>query len=237
MAFPNLFKLEKLKILAYDDCERKALRDTFEAMFNPESISQTFMTRFNPPKSIHNPAQVAKFASHLPTTLNLKLLIDGTGVGRMGLASLLDPSKSVKDQIDTFLEMTYSVQGETHEPTYLTVLWGAIDFPCRLSKATVTYTSFDRSGEPLRAELDLDLTADEELEKQKAKAGFSSPDVSHMRIVKSGDTLPLLTKEIYGTARYYLRVARANQLNHFRRLAPGQELAFPPLASRTGSRG
>ena len=47
--------------------------------------------------------------------------------------------------------------------------------------------------------------------------------------MKSGDTLPLLCKEIYGSPEHYLRVAQANNLNNFRNLTPGQEIIFPPL--------
>jgi nucleoid-associated protein YgaU len=54
--------------------------------------------------------------------------------------------------------------------------------------------------------------------------------VSHSRVVRRCDTLPLLTAEVYGTSVHYLRVARANGLSHFRDLVPGQTLLFPPLA-------
>ena len=62
-----------------------------------------------------------------------------------------------------------------------------------------------------------------------AKENKTSPDLSHSRIVKSGDTLPLLSKEIYGSAVHYLRVAQANGLDNFRSLTPGQQIVFPPL--------
>jgi len=68
------------------------------------------------------------------------------------------------------------------------------------------------------------------------EAGKSSPDLTHVRVVKSGDTLPLLCKEIYGSSQYYLRVAAHNGLDDFRNLLPGQTLSFPPLDSGEGSR-
>ena len=48
-----------------------------------------------------------------------------------------------------------------------------------------------------------------------------------------GVLLPLLTREIYGTEAYYLRVAQVNNLDDFRNLTPGQVLFFPPLDSKT----
>ena len=61
------------------------------------------------------------------------------------------------------------------------------------------------------------------------EAGKSSPDVTHVRVVKSGDTLPLLCKEVYGSAAHYLRVAHDNGLDDFRNLTPGRTLTFAPL--------
>ena len=57
-----------------------------------------------------------------------------------------------------------------------------------------------------------------------------SPDLTHYRIVKKGDTLPMMCFLVYGDARYYLQVARANKLINFRKLNIGDELFFPPFA-------
>ncbi|MEB3157176.1 MAG: LysM peptidoglycan-binding domain-containing protein, partial [Cyanobacteriota bacterium] len=66
-----------------------------------------------------------------------------------------------------------------------------------------------------------------------AQDNFSSPDLTHRRLVRAGDTLPQLCLEIYGTAEHYLRVADVNNLDDVRVLTPGQQLLFPPYA-RTG---
>ena len=70
---------------------------------------------------------------------------------------------------------------------------------------------------------------DKSAEKIFREAGKESPDVTHVRLVKSGDTLPLLCLEIYGSSAYYLRVAADNGLDDFRNLVPGQRLYFAPL--------
>jgi hypothetical protein len=231
MAFPNLFKLEKLKILSYTDSTRQNNHpETFEAMFNPESFSESYKTCYIATGGVNNPLQGATFGRMMPTSLRLKLLLDGTDVDRMGLTATFSKKQSVHDRIRKFRDLAYNINGDTHEPNYLKVVWGVLDFPCRLAGMTVTYTSFDRGGQPLRAELDLELIADEDAAKQLSAAALSSPDVTHKRQVASGDTLPLLTKEIYGTSSHYLNVARANGLDHFRRLKPGRVITFPPLA-------
>ena len=56
-----------------------------------------------------------------------------------------------------------------------------------------------------------------------------SPDLTHFRIVKKGDTLHLMCFKIYGDSKYYIQVAQVNKLGNFRNLAVGSEIFFPPF--------
>jgi nucleoid-associated protein YgaU len=60
-------------------------------------------------------------------------------------------------------------------------------------------------------------------------AQSSSPDLTHVRTVRSGDTLPLMAYRIYGDSSHYAMVARANNLSRLDAIRPGDELYFPPL--------
>ena len=62
-----------------------------------------------------------------------------------------------------------------------------------------------------------------------ALAQDHSPDLTHVRLVKAGDTLPAMCFKIYGDPRFYLEVARANGLDNFAKLVPGTRVFFPPL--------
>ncbi|MGR9053652.1 MAG: LysM peptidoglycan-binding domain-containing protein, partial [Gammaproteobacteria bacterium] len=68
-----------------------------------------------------------------------------------------------------------------------------------------------------------------EVKTRMARESLSSPDLTHARMVLAGDTLPLMTERIYGTSKYYLRIAQINGLDDFRNLKPGSMLVFPPL--------
>jgi len=234
MAFPDLFKLEKLKIFAFTKVARDKSSEIegspFEAMFNPQTLSQTNSNLFEPGKATGGATQSATFIRTKPSDLRLNLLLDGTGVDQMGLVNLFSDTVTVQDRIDSFLALAYQPQSATHEPSYLSVKWGTFSFNCRLTSVTINYTSFERDGSPLRAELDLTCTADDDVAKQQSKAALTSPDVSHARLVRGGDTLPLLTRDVFGTSAYVASVARANGLDHIRGLQPGQTLIFPPLA-------
>jgi nucleoid-associated protein YgaU len=238
MAFPDLFKLEKLKIEAFSARTRSAADSlgTFEAMFNPTTVSQRYANRFATTRGIQGVRQVASFATVLPATLAVKLLLDGTGVDQIGLLTLFGKNKTVAERIDEFLGLCYQVNGDSHEPNFLILTWGRFSrqlqgdgFRGRLASVSISYTSFDRDGAPLRAELDLSLTADDDPDRQASALHLNSPDLTHARLVRAGDTLPLMTADVYGSSRLLVAVARANDLDHFRELAPGRELLFPKV--------
>jgi len=228
MGLKNPFKLERLKIKAYSDRARKKSVGDFEAMFNPQSFKQKFAIVYGKKQGYNSTGQEVDYARSKPSDLNLKLIVDGTGVDQIGIISLFK-TKKVSDRVKEFLDLTFRMNGKIHEPNFLVVEWGDLIFSCRLGSVEINYTTFDRSGSPLRAELDITLIGDKEVKKRMATENKSSPDLTHRRVVKSGDTLPLLTKEIYGSSVHYLRVAQVNALRDFRNLSPGQEIIFPPL--------
>jgi hypothetical protein len=229
----DLFKLEKLTISAFDTAERagKPPKDmVFEAMFNPATYSQTYSPVWAKKAGINASGAQLYYQRSDPSDLSLDLVLDGTGVDEMGIVTLTAP-KTVEERLQSFLKVAYTYNGKLHEPNYLRVEWGTLKFPCRLKSVTIKYTSFDRGGKPLRAELAVTFVADEAAKQLRRKEEKQSPDLTHSRVVRSGDTLPLLTKEIYGSSAAYLDVARWNGLDDFRILTPGQELLFPPLAA------
>ena len=239
MAFPDLFKLEKLKIEAFSDPGRQTPvpNNSFAAMFNPETLVQTYANNYVAAPGGQGTQQAALFDKVGPASLSLKLLFDGTGVDQIGLLTLFGSNPTVGERIDTFMRLCYQINGTIHEPNFLKVTWGKFSrhlggdgFRGRLTRAVITYKSFGRDGEPMRAEIDVTITGDDDLARQASALNLSSPDLTHSRLVRNGDTLPLLTAEIYGSPRHVVEVARANGIDHFRSLEPGRELTFPPIA-------
>ncbi len=237
MALLTRMKLQKLTIKAYRKQARLPgdLIGTFEAMFNPESFSQTYLIEYGKNQGLNSTGRPVNYSRSKPRELSLKLVLDGTGVQEAGVLQL-GKQKTVSTRVKGFIDLAFRMNGDIHEPNFLVAEWGGKEdggliFSCRLASVTVNYTSFDRDGAPLRAELDVTLIGDQDVRKRIAQENKNSPDLTHSRIVKSGDTLPLLTKDVYGSSAYYLRVAQVNGLDDFRNLTPGQELIFPPLES------
>ena len=229
MGLLNLFKLEKLKLEVYGNRLRIGLpKETFKVMFNPESYSLSYENEYSQYQGINTSAKSNKYILSKPANLSLRIIIDGTGVSEQGIITLFN-KKDVYKEVQQFLKATTEVDGNIHEPRFLKIVWGKLNFDCRLQGVTVNYTLFDQSGNPLRAELETSFKADIDNAKAAKKSNFSSPDLTHKRVVKEHDTLPLLCESVYGTPDYYLKVAKANKLVNFRDLYPGQELFFPPV--------
>lgn len=232
MSSLNHIKLAKLTITAYISRTRNSKPiGKFEAMFNPEEFSQKHEVSYQKPQGIHTAGKKLKYSHSPPRDLNIKLILDGTSVDQLGILNL-KPQKTVAKRVKQFIDLTYTINGTIREPNFLVVNWGSeLDFSCRLGSVNVSYTSFDRDGSPLRAVLDATFIFEEDEQELIAKTLSGASDLIHSRLVKSGDTLPLLTKEIYGSSADYLRVAQINNLDNFRALTPGQGLIFPPLTS------
>lgn len=228
----DLGKLAKLKICAYGDSKRTDEKDSFEVMFNPTSFSMKHQNVFVQLPGINTSGREANYAYGAPEALNLELVFDGSGVSQAG--TLGTPPASVTEQIEKFLSVCYQMDGEIHAPRYLKIQWGTgplSNFECRLESVDITYQLFDSSGSPLRATLNTSFINDLDRDKRVRLEAKNSPDLTHRRTVKAGDTLPGMCQAIYKSSAHYLTVARFNRLDNFRKLQPGTEIVFPPLAA------
>ncbi|MET0519981.1 MAG: hypothetical protein ABW005_14250, partial [Burkholderiaceae bacterium] len=62
-----------------------------------------------------------------------------------------------------------------------------------------------------------------------ALAQDASPDLTHQRVLRAGQSLAGLCEQIYGDPLLYLKVARANGFDSLRGLPAGTRVRFPPL--------
>ncbi|GAA4276746.1 CIS tube protein [Aquimarina mytili] len=229
MTFDSFTILEKLTIYSFTDATRVKKLGSFEAMFNPESYSLSYQNTYSRKQGINTTGSEAKYGFSKPEKLSLKLILDGNKVDtHFGIRNLFDRN-DVSKKVQKFLELTSKMDGDIHQPPYLILLWGDLYFKCRLSSVNINYTQFTGSGIPLRAELDTEFFGDLETVERLKKEGKNSPDLTHYRIVGAHDRLPLMCKQIYGSAQYYPWVAKANNLDNFRNLQPGQRIYFPPI--------
>jgi hypothetical protein len=157
--------------------------------------------------------------------MSFEFLFDNTGI--------IDgqPRDSISDDLTRFRQVLVDYQGDSHEPRHFKLVWGENSiYKGRVTELDITYKLFNPDGTPIRATAKVTFKSSIEEEKRAAKENKQSPDLTQVRRVKLGDTLPQLCYQIYGDPRYYLQVADRNGLSNFRNLMPGATLTFPPIA-------
>jgi hypothetical protein len=228
-------KLEKMLILAFADSKKAedgTLQEadaSFEALINPETYTLDYKLKFSESGQGHNTSgKELKYEYTAPEELTFEFLFDDTGI--------IDGKQrdSIADDIKKFKEVLIEYKGDAHEPRHFKLVWGKNSiFKGRVTEVGITYKMFKPDGTPIRAVVKVKFKSSIEEQKRAAKENKGSPDLTHIRKSKAGDSLPLMCFRIYGDPRYYLKVAEANRLANFRLLTPGTELIFPPIEKAT----
>ncbi|CAN5447650.1 hypothetical protein BH23BAC3_BH23BAC3_07760 [soil metagenome] len=202
-----------------------ALIPPFKAHVNPESYTQSVRIQYSGTQAPGTSAAANNYNYTEPRILSFEFLLDRTGA----LGNLATGPIGVTPDIIHFKKLTLDYEGDIHRPRFLKLIWGTLLFNCQLKSLDVEHKMFSPQGLPLRAILKTSFVEFIENSRRSSLENRSSPDLTHVRTIKEGDTLPLLTYSIYGDSKYYLEVARVNGLTNFRQLEPGSELVFPPI--------
>ena len=226
-------ELEKMLILAFADSEscesggEAEAKASYEALINPETYTQEFKLKFSDDAQGQGTSgQQLKYEYTAPEEMTFEFLFDSTGI--------IDGKRrdSIVKEVEKFKAVLVEYQGESHEPRHFKLVWGESSlFKGRVTELSITYKLFKPDGTPIRAVAKAKFKASIEEVKRAAKEDKSSPDLTHVVVVKAGDTLPLLCHRLYGDSTYHLAVARINRLDNPRRLEPGTSLVFPPLVA------
>lgn len=227
--------LEKMTITAYSDADfNTAVGKPFTVWINPATYVYKFKILYNNRQAQGSNGPSPDFNRVGCDSVSFDLVFDATGVVPSPLAGVSDaPADGVAGLIAQFQALVLNMNSRIHSPNYVKLSWAQLQFQCRMSSLNISYTLFKPDGTPLRAKASvtfLGFTSENQLAKQANK---NSPDLSHLVTVAAGDTLPALCHRIYGSSLYYMGVAATNNLTDFRRLVPGSQLLFPPLAGPT----
>jgi hypothetical protein len=215
--------LEKLTILSYENADYSGspLPDRFEAYVNPSEITIAYEIEYDSTQGAGTTNSRMSFKKAKPGDLALTFFLDGTGAN----GKLIN----VQDKINEF-QLATGYNGEIHRPNYLKVMWGTLQIKrCVLKNVSIAYKLFKPDGVPLRAVITANFIDNSDDKTRQAIVKDRSPDLTRVRLVKAGDTLPGLCDRFYGDPNYYLEVAKANRIDNFRRLIPGSKIFFPPL--------
>ncbi len=234
----NLTGTPKMKIMAFSDTSFSQKAGELVVQLNPDKYTLDYEVQFANSQGSGSSGKELIFDRIHPQRLNFDFLFDRTGAipdsvaipGLGGLPGLGGENKDgVQPDIDTLKETTMGFDGNIHRTKYLILNWGKLLFKCCLISMNVTYKLFRPDGTPLRAVARCYFEEFRETELRLREENKNSPDLTHIRTVNEGDTLPLMSFKIYGDSKYYLQVAKVNEIENFRNLEVGQQIFFPPI--------
>jgi hypothetical protein len=225
-------QLEKMKIYAYNNAEMsdsQQVGQPFVALVNPETYSLDFKVEFNFKQGHGTSGANPKFERKLPDELSFEFLFDNTGI--------LDgnPTADVAQKVQDFGTFMTGFDSDSHEPLFFKLVWGILIFSGRCTGVNMAFKLFNPDGKPIRAVCKITLKQFKEDNLRAAQEDAHSPDLTHHRTIKKGDTLPMLCYLVYGDSRHYLEVARANGIVNFRNLVVGDRIFFPPFDKSSGA--
>ncbi len=242
-------ELKKLKIKAIEESGDVTSNPDliYDALVNPETFKINHTIEYSEFQPAGTTGQDRKYIRSQPQTIQFDFLFDSTGVipkpltGIAGalsgvpiagaIASAIAGSEEydIFADIEKFKKVVYNYYGETHSPNKVQLLWGTLFFEGVLTSVSFNFKLFKPDGTPIRVVASASFTGSIADDLRVAMEKSSSPDLTHLREVKLGDTLPLMSYKIYGDSSYYMEIARVNNLNNFRDLIPGTKLKFPPI--------
>lgn len=205
--------------------------DTIPVLFNPTEYTITKTNTWNFKEVQGKSLPPAEFGGGNPRELSLSLLLD---------ASLLDGSASVKDMTDKLFKMMevgdgQPAAGSRSAPPKVTFRWGAVDtFKAVCTSLTVAFQLFKPNGEPIRADVKLDLKQADDASTASSNSANKGQNPTTQSLagagvhtVQDGDSLPSIAYRAYGDANRWRAIAEANDIDDPLRLRRGTALMLP----------
>ncbi|WP_456314709.1 CIS tube protein [Pseudomonas shirazensis] len=223
--------LEKLKVVGYSDPEfnNKIADGEFSTLMNPEKYSYHYKIETDKTQASGTSTVSPRFNKKLPENLELDFVFDRSGV----INGYESTEHGINNDLEKFKKVILDYNGNKHKPNYLIISWGTLLFKGALTEMDIEFKLFKPDGTPIRAIAKAKFQGFVEDILRTAKENNRSPDLTHYRTVKEGDTLPLMSYHIYGDSKYYLQLARVNNIINFRKLETGQKIFFPPLQKQS----
>lgn len=215
--------MENVKITSYADENFSQRCGEITLQVTPEKIRLKKGIKYQDDKQLGGTAGSDSFDRYDTEHLSFDTYIDCSGI--------IPDSEDItlEEKIAEIEKNLYAYNSEGHRPAFVEIIYGTILFKGQLTDLTTEYTLFQNDGTPLRAKVSLSFASFKKDSEAKKEAGKSSPDMSHIIVLKEGESLAWWCERIYGTSLLVDEVARLNGLNGFRHIKAGTKLLFPHL--------
>lgn len=247
--------IDKMRIEVYPSKEYKEPPNkTIFVQLNPEKYSMKHNVEFCENQAMGTSGTDLQFNRIEGEDVNFEFFFDSSGIVPPGkikdgfgeeslldvvgdIANTLKPAfvipfsevATVEKEVEEFKNLLMGYDGDTHQTSYLRLLWGGYNLSCRLKSMEIEYTLFRKDGRPIRAKVKCGFKGTIDYKLMVAKENKSSPDMTHERTFKMNDKLTLMSESIYKSNDFYIDVAKRNKLLTFRHVGLGQNIKFPPI--------
>jgi hypothetical protein len=186
-------------------------------LFNPSDLSVDRSSHFAsmPVPGLSMP--ILQYIRGESDVLTLELFLDRSDQGQ-------DVDQDIKD-----LAVFVTIDGVLHAPPVMEFSWAHFVFTGVVTSFRQRMTLFSEDGRTLRARVTLTLKSYKSAEAQLRELKLQSPDRTHVRVLREGETLAHLANQAYGDPRMWRPIALANNIDRPRFVAPGTPLIIPSL--------
>lgn len=127
------------------------------------------------------------------------------------------------------------IDRDLHAPSPVRFNWGPMEFTAVIDKLGRKVTRFHPDGTPARASLSVSFKEYRTLRRQLEEPRRESADKSKRRLIVGRDSLWLMASREYDDPREWVRIARENDLDDPREIAPGDWITIPPMENPGGT--
>ena len=233
--------LPLVKITGYSDIKRGKSKEVASiiAPYDPASLTSVFNNVVKPSNGVGSESGYGAFSHSESSDLSLTLWLDDTTFDSP--LAFNKSRSSISDSVDKTIEKLFTlcadVDGDTHQPFFVSVVPSKMPmvggasgaFGGLLYKMVIKNEIVDSKGNRVKARVDLTFKECLSPKQIKKKTGRSSPDLTHILQTTASDTLANKVQNIYGDVSTIYAVAEFNQLNTIRQIKNGEYLKFPPL--------
>ncbi len=194
---------------------------TIPCMFKPETLKYSKRSSWKETKTAKRNAPSARWTGGGAETLRLKLILDSSKAGILGVSGYIWILKQLMKKPPLLLD----------QPPIVMFIWGLTTSEMSyIEDLDYEYTMFSPSGKPLRAEVELSLKqVDVEWMNLLPINPTSRSEARKTWIVTEGQTLDWIAYQEYGDPAYWRHIAKTNNLMNPMELRSGQILKLTPL--------
>lgn len=189
--------------------------------FNPEQFRISKSVHYSSSQQKEQP--YVEFSGIVLPQLDISFFFDTSGIREISaVGSTIEADVTVLT--NEFAGLLNVCPG-LHRPPIVTFIWGSISFAGFVRQVNVTYTMFNKSGMPVRAQVETQLMGVPEA----AGIPLESPDRTKSRVVSEETDIWGLAGQEYGDISKWRVIAKANKIMDPFHIPAGTVLKVPAL--------